>query len=245
MDKNQIQAMIDASIAKALAFPIKKYGDTPTDANQLVPKKYLSSVVGTPAGSDGTVQFNNNGAFGGTPVFSWNNSTSVLSISKAGNSSIHTTYGPQGVVSEDVTTGRLASLGINSNTPFLNMLAPGKWVEYQDSTTTTSATPGAFLAIPIANNSNLYIQVYVNAYQTGGASGTVGDSAGYVRRCVFKRIATVTNQVGATQDAFTVEDQAGWDVSFTNGGSQINVVVTGEASKNITWYAHITTFEPL
>src|ERR1035437_1011812 len=43
MDTNQIQKQIDDSIDKAMAFNKKKVGDTPTDAFQLVNKKYVDS----------------------------------------------------------------------------------------------------------------------------------------------------------------------------------------------------------
>lgn len=41
MTPETIQKMIDASISDAMSFATKKYGDTPTDALQLVPKKYV------------------------------------------------------------------------------------------------------------------------------------------------------------------------------------------------------------
>lgn len=42
---DMVQAMIDASIKSALSFAAKQFGDTPTDANQLVPKKYVDGKV--------------------------------------------------------------------------------------------------------------------------------------------------------------------------------------------------------
>lgn len=53
----EIQNMIDSSIKKAMAFSTPKYGDTPTDALQLVPKKYADAITGGYAGyvnSDGS-----------------------------------------------------------------------------------------------------------------------------------------------------------------------------------------------
>jgi len=55
---------IDEQLRRLLMVGVKKYGDTPTDANQLTPKKYVDAHASTPAGSNGDVQFNNGGAFG-------------------------------------------------------------------------------------------------------------------------------------------------------------------------------------
>ena len=56
---DEIQKGIDESIAKAMQFSTKKYGDTPTDALQLTPKKYVDGNKGTTVyrgfvNSDGT-----------------------------------------------------------------------------------------------------------------------------------------------------------------------------------------------
>ncbi len=45
MEENNIQKQIDESIDKVTAFYYKKIGDTPTDAFQLTPKKYVDSVL--------------------------------------------------------------------------------------------------------------------------------------------------------------------------------------------------------
>lgn len=57
MDENQkkiVQQMIDKALTKAMDFPTKKKGDTPTDAYQLTPQKYVNangSIAGRPIGS--------------------------------------------------------------------------------------------------------------------------------------------------------------------------------------------------
>lgn len=43
MNDNEILSLINQQIAKQSAFATDKYGDTPTDANQLVPKKYVDT----------------------------------------------------------------------------------------------------------------------------------------------------------------------------------------------------------
>lgn len=45
MTQDEIQKMIDESIASELAFSKKKIGDTPTDALQLVNKKYIDGRI--------------------------------------------------------------------------------------------------------------------------------------------------------------------------------------------------------
>ncbi len=45
MTPEEIQKQIDDSISKAMAFGVKKYGDTPTDALQLTPKGYVSDQI--------------------------------------------------------------------------------------------------------------------------------------------------------------------------------------------------------
>lgn len=47
MDEEQVKKMIDESVKKATAFSTVKYGDTPTDALQLVPKKYVDNLSAT------------------------------------------------------------------------------------------------------------------------------------------------------------------------------------------------------
>jgi len=45
MDENQkkiVQKMIDESLDKAMSFSNRKRGDTPTDDNQLTPRKYVN-----------------------------------------------------------------------------------------------------------------------------------------------------------------------------------------------------------
>ena len=54
-DKKLVQKMIDVSVGKAVDFPVRKRGDTPTDTNQLVPLKYLNDhYFGGRVNADGT-----------------------------------------------------------------------------------------------------------------------------------------------------------------------------------------------
>lgn len=44
--KTQVEQIVNETVRKAFEFPTKKYGDTPTDALQLVPKKYVDGRFG-------------------------------------------------------------------------------------------------------------------------------------------------------------------------------------------------------
>ena len=70
MDKESVQKMIDEALQAAAAFPTRKYGDTPSDANQLTPKKWVdditsvlaASIIGTRTSIAGIANFNIFGA---------------------------------------------------------------------------------------------------------------------------------------------------------------------------------------
>lgn len=86
MTEEQILELIRGEIKKATAFSTKKIGDTPTDDIQLVPKKYVTSVVagipgGTPGGANGQVQFNDAGSFGGDSGFTYDKATATVTAS--------------------------------------------------------------------------------------------------------------------------------------------------------------------
>lgn len=208
MEPQQVQKMIDESIQKALSFAAKKYGDTPTDALQLVPKKYVSSVVAgittVPGGSDGQIQYNNSGVFGGDAKLTWNDS--------------------------------LSAFGLIGGALFNQTGSLGNYTQVVTSTTTTDATPVNISIFGTSTNEfGILMEAYVFAKRTGGVAGTVGDSAGYVRRAVFKNIAGVVSLVGSVQDNFTVEDQSGWDSTLAITSTNLAVQVTGAIDNNITW----------
>lgn len=65
MNKDEIIILVDEKIKKAMAYSTVKYGDTPTDALQLVPKKYADSL------SSGFVGQVNSGGTTGTLPTGW------------------------------------------------------------------------------------------------------------------------------------------------------------------------------
>ncbi len=83
-EKNEVQKMIDSALTKAMGFATRKYGDTPSDDNQLTPRGYVQQYVsvfsassvsggGTPGGSDTQIQFNDSGVFGGSSILTFDN----------------------------------------------------------------------------------------------------------------------------------------------------------------------------
>lgn len=80
MDAQTIQKMIDTSITNAFQFGKAKYGDTPTDANQLVNKRYVDNQA---IGYGGLV--NANGTAGALFPKGW-------SVSKIGNGTYKITH---------------------------------------------------------------------------------------------------------------------------------------------------------
>lgn len=228
MDANT-KNYIDSEIKRVIMLGTKKYGDTPTDANQLTPKRYVSSVVssaisaaassfvGVPAGANGEIQFNKNGSFGASSVFSFDVSSSILSLS--GGTSFFMT-GTGGVV---VGTGIVSHVG---NAVFN---------ETQFTVNTTDATPTNVTLGSIPTNTLGYLfEIYVRAFFTSGSGGST-ESAGYIRRGLYKNVAGTVTLIGAVQDGFTAEADAAWDCTLAISGTNIVAQVTGDASSNLTW----------
>lgn len=62
-DKREVEKLIDRKSGNNFS---KRIGDTPTDALQLVPKKYVDSKLSGVAGSNMQVQYNNAGSLAGS-----------------------------------------------------------------------------------------------------------------------------------------------------------------------------------
>lgn len=104
-----------------------------------------------------------------------------------------------------------------------------KRVNTTDATVTTIDT----ITIPAATTVGL--EVHVRARRTGGASGTAEDGAYYVRHLAYKNVAGTATIIGAAAATATIEDQAGWDVTFVVTTNTVAVRVTGAAGNEITW----------
>lgn len=118
------------------------------------------------------------------------------------------------------------------------ILAPWIYVS-GTTTTTTNATPKTIATVPMAANRTYLIEVTVTGRRTGGSSGTVYDSAVYIRRAKVNGADGVTATISAVTSEYTVEDQAGWDVGLSASGSNVIVQVTGAVDNNITWSCYV------
>jgi hypothetical protein len=108
---------------------------------------------------------------------------------------------------------------------------------------TTDATPTAVWSMNIPPETTVLIDVAVVARRTGGSAGTAEDGAGYQRLQTFKNVAGVATGIGLATAPVTNEDQPAWTVAFSTGiNDQIDVLVTGAANNNISWYAVVRTF---
>lgn len=126
----------------------------------------------------------------------------------------------------------LSNTGIESNNISYRYL---HYIQTTNATTTTLSN-----ITTLAVSKSILVEARIVAKRTGGSSGTDGDSAMYVRRAGFKRDSTNPSAaVGAVQDVFTVEDQAGWDATIALSTNDVIVQVTGAANNNITWHAEI------
>lgn len=236
--ETKLKTWVRDEIQKAMNFATTKYGDTPTDANQLTPKKYVdANSGGSPAGSDTQVQFNDAGSFGASSGFTFDSSSSILSAPIGQIPLFNSTIEVQGNIISDLnlfvsTPGQYFGFG-----PVFQTGA--KSVLYQTATiATTDATPTVLWQGSTSNPRVIQVEATVVGRCTGGAGGNITKAGGYVRRVVARDNGGSIAIVGSVQDSFTAEDVSGWDVTFvTSGVSTLQLQVTGGATDNITWFA--------
>lgn len=106
----------------------------------------------------------------------------------------------------------------------------------QNRVATTDATVTTLHTVTVASGKSYLIKAHVLARRTGGASGTANDSAAYGRVACVKDVSGTATLVGAVASLYTMEDQAGWDVTIDVTGGTARVRVTGAASNNVTWH---------
>lgn len=103
---------------------------------------------------------------------------------------------------------------------------------------TTDATITTLSAVAIPTDSVVLLEYHITARRTGGASGSAGDSATYVRTLRAKNISgTVT--IHDVQTDYTSEDQAAWNVAFSVSTTNVRLSVTGAAANNINWHSEV------
>lgn len=106
------------------------------------------------------------------------------------------------------------------------------WKRATVATTDATVTTIATIAVPATTTKA--VEARVVARRTGGASGTAEDGAYYVARAVYKNVAGTATAIGSEVSA-AFESQAGWNVSWSQSGSNILLQVTGAAANDINW----------
>jgi hypothetical protein len=94
----------------------------------------------------------------------------------------------------------------------------------------------ATVAIPAETRVQIIAKVIGN--QHGGAGGALGDGGDYIRTISAKRLAAGSAILNDFQTDFTEEEVAAFNVSIAAVGNNIEVSVTGAATRNIAWFGH-------
>ena len=117
--------------------------------------------------------------------------------------------------------------------------------------TSTSASPvdlfmdGSSVRLGLSNGETWYYEAKVLGTQTGGVSGTVGDSFGTRFTGVIKRSSGgTTSMVGSTSQDIDARDAgaANWATSVTadTSNNALKISCTGETSKTIYWQSKVS-----
>lgn len=132
---------------------------------------------------------------------------------------------------------------VNSYTYYgVNNFSGLAYQQFAPSVKTTDATVTTAATLNIPDNCIIFVETYVTAQRTGGAAGTAGDGAGYIRRALYKTTGGgVPTLIGAVQDGYTAESQAGFDCTLDVSGQTVRVRVTGAVNNDVTWSATVIT----
>lgn len=142
------------------------------------------------------------------------------------------------------TVAPTARLHVVEDTPAaevvrIETVTPGldpNYVCFQNLVTTTDATPTTVLSLPITTTRTAQIYARVTARRTGGTGGTAGDGAGYEIYGTYKNIAGTITIIGAVNQIYVAEDQAGWNATLVINGTNVDVQITGALLNNISWH---------
>lgn len=132
-------------------------------------------------------------------------------------------------------------MDVNSYTYYgVNNFSGLAFQQFADSVRTTDATVTTTQTINIPDSCLYLVEAHIIGQRTGGSSGAAGDGAGYIRRGLYTRTGGgAPTLVGAVQDGYTAESQAGWDCTLDISGNTVRVRVTGAANNNVTWNSTI------
>lgn len=113
-------------------------------------------------------------------------------------------------------------------------------VSRQYKVQTTDATQTALASLAIADGSRVQAWYRILCRQHGGTVGSVGDGADYIRTFSAKRDGggAILN---AFSSDFTEEDtpSSSFTVDEATNSNNIDVLVTGEADRNLAWSCHM------
>lgn len=155
------------------------------------------------------------------------------------------------------TPGFVGQLAVQEDTGVMyrgTAFSAGSWTAVADfilETSTTDATQtemsvadGGSEYFEIASGENTTFEILINANQTGGSSGSAGDSWGAVYMGQVKNVGGTPSIVGSIGTIWQDSDTAAaaWSVAIDIVGGtpdRLRIRVTGEANKNIDWKAKI------
>lgn len=108
----------------------------------------------------------------------------------------------------------------------------------QDSVITTNSTVTTLQSFTLPSDCVALVEARILGMRTSGTSGSVGDSASYVRTARIKSIAGVVT-LDDLQSDYTSEDKKGWNGTIDVNSGNVRVRVGGAANTTVKW--HCTT----
>lgn len=206
------------------------------DANDIDTSADRAATIG---GIFNTVSASDAVALGGNG----NTLLGLRSVTLGGVSLTTSTGAPHSaVMGKDAATtmrGQLAGSSGNGSTTL------SQWSIVSVNLVTANANQGSMKLdvsdnITVESGETIHFVANISAVQTAGAAGSVGDSGGYVVTGLIKNVAGTTTMVGVAT-VTTAEDEAAWDATATANDSTdaLDIKVTGEASKTISWSATV------
>lgn len=138
------------------------------------------------------------------------------------------TIGPQGNTGNTGNNGLTGSIGPTGAT------GPSAGVWYFESYTTYDNSFHIAQAITTLSNTVSLVEVRITAARTGGFSGSVGDSATYIRHAKVRNIGGAIT-ISLMQTTLTIEDKTTWDVKFSASSNDLYVEVKGGQNTTILW----------
>lgn len=155
------------------------------------------------------------------------------------------------------TTGAVTiagGLGVAKNASFGGNIYQGNATnrssEYMAWNVTTNATPTELFLngvtnsrIPITTNSTMIVEAFVTARRTD----VVGESAAYKFNLALKDVNGTASIIGSGIEIIIGEDDPTWSVNVIaqDSDNTVRVVVTGTATKLISWTALVKTVETI